>query len=143
MAENGFKKFILRGNVVDLAVGFVIGAAFNGVVQAFTKDIITPIIGVFGGVPSFNQLTFTINHSQFNYGEFLNVLISFLITALIVYYFVVVPMNALIARSRSAPPADPTTKKCPECLSEIPLAARKCAACGSVQPDLLTKIPAR
>lgn len=140
---DGFKKFIMRGNLVELAVAFIIGVAFAALVTAFTKDIITPIIGIFGGTPDFSGLYFTINGSKFLYGEFLNALISFLITALIVYYFVVLPMNALVARMRTAPPADPTTKKCPECLSEIPLAAHRCAFCGSVQPDVTAPVPLR
>jgi len=126
----GFKQFLLRGNVVDLAVGVVIGAAFGAVVTAFVKDLLTPLIAAIVEKPDFSAMTFTVNGSKFLYGDFVNALISFLLIAAAVYYFVVLPVNALVARSRTAPaPADPTTKKCPECLSEIPLDARRCAFC--------------
>jgi large conductance mechanosensitive channel len=126
----GFKQFILRGNVVDMAVGIVIGASFGSIVNALVKDIITPIIGAFGRIPSFNGLIFTINGSRFLYGDFLNNLISFLIVAATIYFFVVVPVNALIARSKKGDaPIDPTTKKCHECLSDIPVHAKRCAFC--------------
>ncbi|MGZ4814716.1 MAG: large conductance mechanosensitive channel protein MscL [Terriglobales bacterium] len=128
----GFKAFLLRGNVVDLAVGVVIGAAFGAVVTAFVKDLLTPLIAAIVKQPDFATMTFTVNGSKFLYGEFINALISFLLIALAVYYFVILPVNALVARSRRAEkPADPTTKKCPECLSEIPLDARRCAFCTS------------
>jgi large conductance mechanosensitive channel len=128
---SGFKQFILRGNVVDLAVGVVIGAAFASVVTAFTKDLLTPLIGSIVKAPDFAALKFTLNGSEFKYGDFLNSLVSFLLVAAAVYFFVVTPINALIARSRrSQAPADPTTKKCPECLSEIPIDARRCAHCA-------------
>ena len=127
---SGFKQFILRGNVVDMAVGVVIGAAFAGVVGAFTKDLLTPLIAALVGKPDFSAITFTVNGAQFAVGDFLNALIAFLLVAAAVYFFVVVPINALVARMRKAPaPADPTTKKCPECLSEIPIDARRCAHC--------------
>ena len=127
----GFKKFILRGNVVDLAVGVVIGAAFGNVVNALVKDIITPLIGAVAQIPVFSNLVFTINGSQFMYGDFLNALISFILLATVVYFFVVLPVNTLIARmQRTPPPALPTTKKCPECLSDIPKEAIRCAQCG-------------
>jgi large conductance mechanosensitive channel len=128
---SGFKQFILRGNVVDLAVGVVIGAAFATVVSAFTKDLLTPLIAAIVKAPDFAALKFTINGSEFKYGDFLNSLVSLLLVAAAVYFFVVTPINALIARSRrSQAPADPTTKKCPECLSEIPIDARRCAHCA-------------
>jgi len=128
----GFKQFLLRGNVVDLAVGVVIGAAFGGVVTAFVKDLLTPLIAAIMKQPDFSTMTFTVNGSKFLYGEFVNALVSFLLIAAAVYYFVVLPVNALVARSRRAEkPADPTTKKCPECLSEIPIDARRCAFCTS------------
>ena len=128
----GFKQFLLRGNVVDLAVGVVIGAAFGALVTAFVKDLLTPLIAALIGKPDFSSLQFTVNNSTFLYGDFINVAISFLLIALAVYYFVVLPVNALVARMRKAPaPADPTTKKCPECLSEIPIDARRCAFCAS------------
>ncbi|MGP0017105.1 MAG: large conductance mechanosensitive channel protein MscL [Candidatus Sulfotelmatobacter sp.] len=132
---SGFKKFILRGNVVDMAVGVVIGASFAGVVGTLTKGLLTPLIAALVKVPDFSGLFFTLNGSKFLYGEFVNAAISFLLTAAAVYFFVVTPINALVARMRKDPaPADPTTKKCPECLSEIPLDARRCAFCA--QPVL-------
>ena len=128
---SGFKQFILRGNVVDLAVGVVIGVAFGGVITALTKDLLTPLIAAIVKAPDFSALKWTLNGSTFLYGEFVNALISFLLVAVAVYFFVVTPINALIARTRKAPvPADPTTKKCPECLSEIPIDARRCSHCS-------------
>ena len=127
----GFKQFILKGNVVDLAVGVVIGVSFGSVVSALVKDIITPIIGVFGGTPDFSALTFTINNSKFLIGDFINALLSFVIVSSVIYFFVVVPMNKLTALTRKEKPVDPTTKKCPECLSIIPLDAKRCAFCTS------------
>jgi len=127
---SGFKQFILRGNVVDMAVGVVIGAAFASVVGAFTKDLLTPLIAAIVGKPDFSAITFTVHNSVFALGDFLNALIAFLLVAAAVYFFVVTPVNALVARMRKAPaPADPTTKKCPECQSEIPISARRCAHC--------------
>ncbi len=130
----GFKTFLLRGNVVDLAIAVVIGVAFSAVVAAFVKDLVTPLIAAVGGKPDFASLSFTINHSRFLYGEFINALVSFLIIAAVIYFFVVVPYTELVARSRKEPPADPTTKKCSECLSEIPIGAKRCAFCTSPQP---------
>lgn len=128
---SGFKQFILRGNVVDLAVGVVIGAAFGGVVTSFTKAFLTPLIALIAGKAEFAGLTLTVHGTSFPYGEFLNSIISFLLIAAAVYFLVVTPVNALISRMRKAPaPADPTTKKCPECLSEIPIDARRCAFCA-------------
>src|SRR5579862_2415833 len=128
---DGFKKFVLRGNVVDMAVGVVIGAAFGGVVTALTKDLLTPLIAALVGKPDFSSIKFTIHGSEFPVGDFINAAISFLLIAAAVYFFVVTPINALVARMRKAPaPADPTTKKCPECLSEIPIEARRCAHCA-------------
>jgi large conductance mechanosensitive channel len=125
----GFKQFLLRGNVVDLAVGVVIGAAFGGVVTAFTKDLLTPLIAALVAKPDFSAIQFTVNNSKFLVGDFVNAIVSFIIIAASVYYMVVLPVNALVSRSRKEPPADPTTKKCPECLSEIPIPARRCAFC--------------
>ena len=126
----GFKAFLLRGNVVDLAVAVVIGAAFGMLVAAFVKDLMTPLIAALFGKPDFGGLYFTINNSKFLYGDFINALIAFVIAAAVIYYFVVLPINALIERShRRENPADPTTKKCPECLSEIPIDAKRCAFC--------------
>jgi large conductance mechanosensitive channel len=127
----GFKQFLLRGNVVDMAVGIVIGAAFGGVVAALVKDLLTPLIAAIVRAPDFSGLSFTLNSSKFLYGDFINTLISFILIAAAVYFFVVLPVNALVARARRQPPADPTTRKCPECLSEIPIAARRCAYCTS------------
>lgn len=127
-----FKQFLLRGNVVDLAVGVVIGAAFGAVVTALVKDLLTPFIAAIAKVPDFSGFNFTLNGSKFLYGDFINVLISFVLVSTAVFFFVVKPMNVLIARSRKGPPADPTTKKCQECLSEIPLAAKRCMHCTQV-----------
>lgn len=128
----GFKQFILKGNVVDLAVGVVIGVGFGSVVTALVQDIITPIIGAIGGTPDFSGITFTINNSKFLIGDFINALVSFLISALVIYFFVVTPMNKLLTVTRREKPVDPTTKKCPECLSVIPLDARRCAFCTTI-----------
>jgi large conductance mechanosensitive channel len=130
----GFKAFLLRGNVVDLAIAVVIGVAFTTVVTAFVKDLVTPLIAALGGKPDFASLYFTINSSKFLYGDFINFVIAFLIIAAVVYFLVVVPYTAMVARSRKEPPPDPTTKKCTECLSEIPKDARRCAFCTSPQP---------
>ncbi len=130
----GFKKFILRGNVVDMAVGVVIGAAFGGVVSALTKDLLTPLIAAMVGKPDFSALHFEINGTLFPVGDFINACVSFLLIAAAIYFFVVTPVNALVARMRKEPaPADPTTKKCTECLSEIPIDARRCAHCAQPQ----------
>ena len=129
----GFKAFLLRGNVVELAVAVVIAVAFGVVITAFVKDLVTPLIAAIGGQPDFATLSFTINNSKFLYGDFLNALIAFLIIAAVIYFFVVLPYNAWIARAKKEPPLDPTTKKCPECLSEIPIDARRCAFCGQLQ----------
>jgi len=129
----GFKAFLLRGNVVDLAVGFVIGVAFGGVVSAFVKDLVTPLIAAIFGKPDFSALTFTVNSSKFLYGDFINAVVTFVTVAAVIYYFVVVPYAALVSRSRKEPPADPTTKKCTECLSEIPIDAKRCAFCAQPQ----------
>jgi large conductance mechanosensitive channel len=128
----GFKQFMLRGNVLDLAVAVVMGAAFGAVVTALVKDLITPLIAAIVGKPDFSGIAFTVNNSKFGIGDFINALVSFLLVSAAVYYVVVLPVNKLVARMRrgEAPP-DPTTKKCPECLSEIPIAARRCAFCTS------------
>ena len=128
-----FKTFLLRGNVVDLAVGIVIGIAFAAVVTSFVNDLIMPIIAAIIGKPDFSTLTFTINNAVFRYGVFINTVIAFVAIAAAVFFFVVKPVNALTARARKEPPADPTTKKCPECLSEIPVDAKRCAFCTSEQ----------
>jgi len=127
-----FKAFLLRGNLVDLAVAVVIGVAFGAVVTAFVGDLITPLIAAIAGKPDFSSLTFTINHSTFRYGDFLNALISFLIIAAAVFFAVVKPVNALMARRKSEEPA---VRSCPHCLSEIPVAASVCSSCTrDVQP---------
>jgi large conductance mechanosensitive channel len=132
---SGFKQFILRGNVVDLAVGVLIGAAFGSVVTAFTKDLLTPLIAAMAGKPDFSAISFALGSTVFPVGDFINVVVSFLLIAVAVYFFVITPINTLVARMRKAPaPADPTTKKCPECLSEIPIDARRCGFC--TQPVL-------
>ena len=130
----GFKTFLLRGNVVDLAIAVVIGVAFGVVITAFVKDLITPLIAALGGQPDFASLSFTVNKSRFLYGDFIDALLAFVIVAAVIYFFVVIPYTAMVARSHKEPPADPTTKKCPECLSEIPIDARRCAFCTSPQP---------
>ncbi len=127
---DGFKKFILRGNVVDMAVGVVIGAAFGGVITALTKDLLTPLIAAIVGKPDFSAIHFTIRGTPFPVGDFINAVVSFLLIASVIYFFVVLPVNTLVARmKRGEKPPDPTTKKCPECLSEIPIEARRCAHC--------------
>jgi large conductance mechanosensitive channel len=128
----GFKAFLLRGNVIELATAVVIGVAFGVVITAFVKDLVTPLIAAIGGQPDFSSLSFTINNSKFLYGDFLNALIAFLIIAAVIYFLVIVPYTAWLARSKKEPPADPTTKRCPECLSEIPIEARRCAFCGEI-----------
>lgn len=131
-----FRQFLLRGNVVDLAIAVVIGVAFGAVVTALVKDLITPLIAAIFGKPDFSNLTFVLHKSRFFYGDFLNFVITFVIVAAVIFFLVVVPINALIARSRKQPPADPTTRKCPECLSEIPIDARRCAHCTSQVPPV-------
>ena len=128
----GFKQFVLRGNVVDLSVGVVIGASFSAVISSLVKDILTPFISAIFKAPDFSGLMFTINGSSFMYGNFLNALIAFLIVAAAIYFFVVTPINTLISKTRKEKPLDPTTKKCSECLSEIPLEAKRCAHCTSI-----------
>jgi large conductance mechanosensitive channel len=127
----GFKEFLLRGNVVDLAVAVVIGGAFGAVVTALVKDLLTPFIAAVVGKPDFSAIQFTVNASKFLIGDFINALVGFVLVAAAIYFFVVAPMNMVMARRRSgqAPP-DPTTRKCPECLSEVPIAARRCAFCA-------------
>ena len=125
-----FRQFILRGNLVDLAVAVVIGASFGAVVSAMVADLITPLIAAIGGEPDFSALQFTIHGTTFHYGHFLNALLTFLIVAAVVFFLVIKPVNALMARYRTEPPVDPpSTRKCPECLSEIPSEARRCAFC--------------
>lgn len=128
----GFRQFLLRGNVIDLAVAVVIGGAFGAVVAALVKDLLTPLIAAIAGKPDFSAIQFTINGSKFLVGDFINAVVSFLLVAAAIYFFVIVPVNAVLARIRrgQAPP-DPTTRQCPECLSTIPIQARRCAFCTS------------
>ena len=129
----GFRQFVLRGNVLDLAVAVVLGAAFGAVITALVKDLLTPLIGALVGKPDFSAIVLTANGSRFLIGDFMNALLAFVLIAAAVYFFVVLPLNALAARKRRGEaPADPTTKKCAECLSEVPVAARRCAFCTSV-----------
>ena len=128
---DGFKKFILRGNMVDLAVGVVIGSAFSALVNALVKDLLTPLISAVAKSPDFADLYFRVNGSKFMYGEFLNALISFLLVAAAVYFFVVVPLNAFIKRVRKGASEEITKKTCPQCLSDIPAKATRCAFCTS------------
>jgi large conductance mechanosensitive channel len=125
----GFKKFLLRGNVVDLAVAVVIGAAFGTVIAAFTTDLLTPIIAALAGKTDFSTLTFTIHNSHFLYGDFINAVIAFVILAAVVYFFVVVPINHLMDRFKPAPDEPTPTRDCPHCVSSIPAAATVCAFC--------------
>ena len=128
-----FKEFLLRGNLVDTAVAFVIGLAFAAVITALVTDLITPLIAAIGGKPDFGSLSFTINGSHFLYGDFINYLIAFVSIAAAVFFFVVQPVNALMRRRKTQPDVDSETRSCTECLSDIPQQARKCAFCGSPQ----------
>jgi large conductance mechanosensitive channel len=124
-----FREFVLRGNVVDLAIAVVLGVAFAAVITALVEGLITPLIAALGGQPDFSALTFTVNESTFRYGVFLNALISFLIVAAVIFFLVVKPVNALMERRRTEPAVDEVVRACPECLSGIPTAARRCAFC--------------
>jgi large conductance mechanosensitive channel len=129
----GFKQFILRGNVLDLAVAVVMGAAFGAVVTAMVKDFLTPLIAAIVGKPDFSAIQFTINNSKFAIGDLINAVVSFLLISAAVYFFVVLPVNTLMTKlKRGEVPADPTTKPCPECLSQIPIKAHRCAFCTAV-----------
>ena len=137
---SGFRKFLLRGNLIDLAVAVVIGTAFTAIVTALVKDLITPLIAAAGGEPDFGNLSFTVNHSKFAYGDFVNTLVTFVIIAAVVYFLVVVPVGRLLdmlARNQAAAERD-----CPQCLSSIPIAARKCLYCTSdLTPPATTAVP--
>ncbi len=126
-----FKEFLLRGNLVDMAVGIVIGLAFAAVITALVADLITPLIAAIGGNPDFSSLSFTINNSHFLYGDFINALITFIVIAAVIFFLVVKPVNALVARRQVEAPVDTDVRPCPECLSEIPKAARRCAYCSA------------
>lgn len=130
-ALNDFRQFLLRGNVVDLAVAVVLGVAFAAVVTSVVEGLITPLIAAIIGEPDFSGLTFTINDATFLYGDVINKLLTFVLVAAVLFFLVVRPVNALVARFRAEPSPDPTTRKCPECLSEIPVQARRCAFCTS------------
>jgi large conductance mechanosensitive channel len=134
MSMEGFKKFILRGNVVDLAVGITVGAAFSGIATALVKDFITPLVGAIIKTPDFSGWVFYINGSKFAVGDLINAFVSFFLIAVAVYFCIVLPMNKLIERMKGHEiPADPTNKKCTECLSEIPIKATRCAFCTQPQ----------
>ena len=137
---NDFKKFILRGNVVDLAVAVVIGAAFGAVVTTFVSGLVTPFIAAIGGQPSFSKLSFTINGSTFMYGTFLNALVSFLIIATVIFFFIVMPLNKLMARMKPSEEVNtPAERECPECLSAIPAAAKRCKYCAATSKPTSNK----
>ena len=131
---SGFKQFLLQGNLVSLAVAFVVGAAFKSVITAFVNDLVTPLIAALGGQPNFESLKFTINHSQFLYGDLINNILAFLVAAAVVYWLVVAPYTALLRRFVPAPAAAPPQRQCPECLSTIPAAAKRCAFCTADVP---------
>lgn len=126
---NEFKQFLLRGNVIDLAVGVVIGSAFGAVVSALVSDFLTPFVAAIAKVPDFSNLFFTVGDNKFMYGHFVNAVISFLLIAATIFFLVVKPVNLLVSRSRREPPHDPTSKKCPQCKSEIPVDATRCKFC--------------
>ena len=130
----GFKTFVLRGNVVDLAIAVVIGVAFGAVVTALVKDLITPLIAAIGGQPNFGNLAFTVNHSKFSYGDFINAVVAFLILAAVVYFLVVLPLGKLLSLNKKVEAA--TERDCPECLSSIPLAATRCMYCTVTVPPV-------
>lgn len=125
----GFKKFLLRGNLVELAVAVVIGVAFTAVVTAIVKDLITPLIAAIGGKPDFSRLTFTVHNSKFFYGDFINAVVSFAIIAAVVFFLVLVPVNRLLEFTQRN--QESTERECPECLSGVPKAARRCRFCTS------------
>ncbi len=124
-----FKAFVLRGNVIDLAIGVAIGAAFTAVVTSFTQNLLTPLLAIPGDAASFSELSFTVSGSEFRYGAFMDAIISFVLVAAVLFFFVVRPVNHLMARRRTEPELESTTRACPQCLSSIPLAAHRCAFC--------------
>jgi large conductance mechanosensitive channel len=127
----GFGNFIMRGNVVDLAVAVVIGAAFGAIVTALVKDLVTPLIAAIFGKPDFSAIVFTVNNSKFAIGDFINAVIAFLLVAIAIYFFVVVPMEAVTKRFKKPADAPPAMKECPQCLSDVPAAATRCKFCTS------------
>lgn len=135
-----FKKFILRGNVIDLAVAVVVGAAFTAIVTSLVKDLVTPLIAAIGGKPNFANLSFALNHSKFMYGDFINAIISFLIVAVVIFFFVVQPLNALMSHLNPAEDVDtPSERECPHCLSAVPAAASRCRFCTSTLKPVKAK----
>jgi large conductance mechanosensitive channel len=128
----GFGQFLMRGNVVDLAVAVIIGAAFGAIVTALVKDLITPLVAAIVGKPDFSAIAFTVNNSRFGIGDFINAVVSFILVAAAVYFFVIVPMNAVTVRTKKPATAEPALRECPECLSEVPAAARRCKFCTAV-----------
>lgn len=126
-----FKEFILRGNVIDLAIGVAIGAAFTAVVAAFTENLLTPLLAIPGDAADFSDLSFTVSGSEFRYGAFIDALIGFLIVAAVLFFLVVRPVNKMMARRKTEPEVESITRECPQCLSSIPTAARRCAFCTS------------
>ena len=136
-----FRAFILRGNLVDLAVAVVIGAAFGAVIAALVKDLITPLIAAIGGKPNFSGLSFTVNKSHFLYGDFVNAVLAFLIVAAVLFFLVIRPVNALLTRLKTEPDVESETRECPECLSSIPRAARRCAFCTAEVPPIAQAPP--
>ena len=129
-----FKQFLVRGNAVDLAIAVVIGAAFGALITALVEDLLTPLIAALVGKPDFARLTFTMNGSVFKYGAFLNAVVAFVLIAAAVFFFVIRPLNSFTQRMHREPTPDPTTRKCPDCLSEIPIGARRCAYCTAEVP---------
>jgi len=128
----GFRNFILRGNAIDLAVAVIIGGAFGTIVTALVKDLMTPLIAAIGGKPDFSNLFFTLNGSKFMIGDFINALISFLIIATVVYFLIILPMNTIMKKINSGKNIDPTEKTCPQCLSIIPIKAKRCKYCTTI-----------
>ncbi len=139
----GFKEFLLRGNLVDLAIAVVVGTAFTAVVNALVKDLITPLIAAIGGKPNFGNLAFTVNGSRFAYGDFINAVVSFLIIAAVIFFLVVRPLTALMNRFKTEPPVAPAARDCPYCLSSVPIKATRCAFCTADLPSGDEAAPAR
>jgi large conductance mechanosensitive channel len=128
----GFRDFIMRGNVIDLAVAVVIGGAFGSIVNALVKDLITPLIGALGGKPDFSGIFFSVNNSKFMIGDFLNAMVSFLIISSVIYFFIVAPMNKIMSKIRKKESVEPNERTCPECLSLIPIKAKRCKYCTAI-----------
>ena len=131
---NEFRRFLLRGNVVDLGIGIMMGIAFKSVIDSLVADMMTPLIAAAGGQTDFSLLAFTVNGSTFGYGNFINVMIAFLITAAVVFFFIMTPMNHMVSRYMTEPTPEPTTRKCPFCIIDVPLVATRCGHCTSELP---------